>query len=85
MSIAHGSELLTEKQAAELMALSVKTLQGWRFTGKGPRFIKVGTKSVRYQVADILGWIDLQRRQSTSDPGTNAERDCNLLSPWGDK
>lgn len=77
--------LVNERHAAEIMGISVKTAQGWRFKGDGPRFVKIGKKAIRYQICDIFEWIDQQRRQSTSDSGTNAGRDCNLLSPWGEE
>jgi helix-turn-helix protein len=37
-----------ESQAANLLGVSVRTLQAWRFRGGGPRYIKIG-RAVRYQ------------------------------------
>jgi predicted DNA-binding transcriptional regulator AlpA len=45
--------LLNEKDAANHLALSVHTLRRWRVLGHGPRFLKIGTKAVRYAVADL--------------------------------
>lgn len=45
--------LLTEKQAAEILNVSHRTLQAWRVRGGGPRFVKMG-KSVRYSRAALL-------------------------------
>src|SRR5215212_11480120 len=39
--------LLDEHRAAEQLGLSVKTLRRWRWVGRGPPFIKLGT-AVRY-------------------------------------
>ena len=39
--------LLNEKQVAEVLNLSVKTIQRYRLYGGGPEFIKIN-KSVRY-------------------------------------
>lgn len=50
--------LLTEEQAAELLALSVRTLQAWRPRGAGPRFVRAG-RAIRYRKADLAAWIDL--------------------------
>lgn len=61
--------LLTERQAAESLSLSVRTLQGWRVSGGGPLFVKLGGRCVRYRVRDIERWIEERRRSSTSDPG----------------
>lgn len=40
--------LVTEERAAELLALSVRTLQAWRLRGAGPAFVRAGA-AVRYQ------------------------------------
>jgi hypothetical protein len=48
--------LLTEEQAAELLALSVRTLQAWRLRGAGPAFVRAGS-AVRYQRIAIADWI----------------------------
>lgn len=38
---------LTVEETAELLSVSVKTLEAWRRLGKGPEFVKLG-RSVRY-------------------------------------
>lgn len=38
---------LTVEEAAEVLCVSVKTLEAWRRLGKGPVFVKLG-RSVRY-------------------------------------
>jgi len=47
---------LTEKQVAEMMSLSVKTLQRWRLFGEGPEWKKFGT-AVRYPADALQAWI----------------------------
>jgi predicted DNA-binding transcriptional regulator AlpA len=61
--------LLTEKQTAERLALSVRTLQGWRVSGGGPPFVKMGGRCVRYRARDIERWLEERLRASTSDSG----------------
>lgn len=39
--------LITEKQAAEKLGLASSTLKRWRWSGRGPAYIKLGA-SVRY-------------------------------------
>jgi excisionase family DNA binding protein len=58
--------LLTEVQAAELLNLSVRTLQAWRSQGRGPRFVRAG-RAVRYRLADLIKWINEQ----TVSPGSS--------------
>lgn len=60
--------LINEGEAARRLGLSVKTLRRWRWAGKGPRFLKIGA-AVRYDPADLQGFIEAGRRTSTSDRG----------------
>ena len=62
------NQLLDEKQAAALLKLSVKCLQGWRVRGGGPPFVKLG-RAVRYEVPALEAFIQEAVRRSTSDPG----------------
>jgi hypothetical protein len=49
--------LLNEVQAADLLNLSVRTLQAWRITGAGPRFVRAG-RAIRYRRSALVAWID---------------------------
>jgi hypothetical protein len=62
------NKLLTEKQVAALLEVSVKTLQGWRYRGCGPRFVKFG-RLVRYRMTDLEAFVLEALRTSTSDRG----------------
>lgn len=47
-------ELLTERQVADWLQVSVRTVQHWRHTGQGPAWVKVnGGRLVRYRVSDV--------------------------------
>ena len=63
--------LLTEKEAAKVLRISVRTLQGWRVDGGGPKFLKIG-RSVRYRLSALRDYIYNAERRSTSDPGPAA-------------
>lgn len=67
-----GPLLLTEKDVAQLLGYSPRTLQKWRAAGVGPRFVKAN-RSVRYRREDLLLWIKDRIRRSTSDPGGSEE------------
>ena len=60
-----ASTLLNEQQAAETLALSVRTLQAWRVRGGGPRFVKLG-RAVRYRPDDLNAFIADAERLNTS-------------------
>ena len=66
---AHG--LVNEHQAAQVLGLSVKTLRRWRWSGRPPRFVKLGG-AVRYDPADLAAFIKAARRTSTTDTGKAA-------------
>lgn len=49
-------DLLNEVEAADLLRLSVRTLQAWRCKGIGPRFVRIG-RIIRYRRGDLTDWI----------------------------
>lgn len=61
--------LMTEKEAAQVVGFSVRTLQAWRVRGAGPRFVKVSARCVRYRQRDLEEWVEERLRSSTSDRG----------------
>lgn len=58
-------ELLDERQVANLICHSVRTIQKWRVSGKGPHFFKLG-RSVRYSRSEVMSWVMERRRAHTS-------------------
>ncbi|MGH3426018.1 MAG: helix-turn-helix transcriptional regulator [Mycobacteriales bacterium] len=57
---------MREREVAELLGCSIRTLQGWRWRGGGPPFIRVG-RSVRYDPSGLRAWVGAQTRRNTSD------------------
>lgn len=49
--------LLTEVQTADLLRLSVRTLQAWRTKSFGPAFVRAG-RAIRYRRRDLFAWLD---------------------------
>lgn len=58
---------LIEREVAELTRLSVRTLQGLRHRGGGPRWVKLGARAVRYRLEDVQAWVDEGARRTTGD------------------
>lgn len=52
------SNLLDERQLAALLRVSVSTLRNWRVGRRGPPFVKLGLRAVRYRVADVERFIE---------------------------
>jgi hypothetical protein len=57
--------LVTEEDAAILLNVSTRTLQRWRVTGLGPKFVKAG-HSVRYSEQSLSAWVASHTVGSTS-------------------
>tara|TARA_R110000851_G_scaffold72099_1_gene160004 strand:+ start:1426 stop:1650 length:225 start_codon:yes stop_codon:yes gene_type:complete len=53
-------DLLDENQAAVSLSIAVQTLRNWRWKGIGPRFRKIGARTVRYHRADLAAFIERQ-------------------------
>ena len=60
---------LTVREAAALLRLSEITMARWRIEGNGPPHYKFGRRVV-YARSDLIAWTEVQRRQSTSEPGS---------------
>jgi predicted DNA-binding transcriptional regulator AlpA len=58
--------LLNEHDVAQLLGVSVRTLQRQRVRGDGPRYVKLG-KRVLYREQDIEAYVESRVRQSTSE------------------
>ena len=62
MTIRH----LNQIELAARLNISPRTLERWRWTGEGPRFMKVGGRVV-YRLEDVEGYEDSQQRNSTAE------------------
>ena len=59
--------LLTPKEAAKLLKVSVSWLAKARMRGDGPPYIYMGGRSIRYSEAALLQWMKSRQRLSTSE------------------
>ncbi|CAJ0738004.1 hypothetical protein R77592_04497 [Ralstonia mannitolilytica] len=53
-----ASQLIKEDLLSEWLDQPISTLQKWRVTGKGPKYVKFKNGTVRYQVGTIRHWIE---------------------------
>jgi excisionase family DNA binding protein len=58
--------LLTPKEAAKLLKVSVSWLAKARMRGDGPPYIRIG-RSIRYTEAALIQWMKSRQRLSTSE------------------
>jgi predicted DNA-binding transcriptional regulator AlpA len=59
--------LLTPKEVARLLKVSLSWLAKARMRGDGPPFIKISPRSIRYADAAIAQWTKGRQRLSTSE------------------
>jgi len=45
--------MMIEQELGSRWQISIKTLQRWRSLHKGPKFIKLENRAVRYRLADV--------------------------------
>ena len=62
-------EAVSTRAASRITGVPICTLETWRSRGGGPPFLKLGSKTVRYQRRELLEWMAGQRRRDTSDAG----------------
>jgi predicted DNA-binding transcriptional regulator AlpA len=58
--------LLTQREAADFLQLSVRTLERYRVSGGGPEYVQISRRCVRYRPEDLNAWVELRRRRNTS-------------------
>jgi predicted DNA-binding transcriptional regulator AlpA len=60
-------QLLTEKEAAELLGMTPRFLQARRVRGNGPPFVRISSRAIRYRVSDLESWVRDRLRTSTAE------------------
>lgn len=58
--------VLTNKEAARKLGISHRTLEDWRLTNRGPRFVKLG-RLVRYRLGDLLDFMERNSFMNTAE------------------
>jgi hypothetical protein len=59
--VGESSDLVDEVGLARRLKVARSTLQNWRYTGRGPRWIKLG-RLIRYRVADVDAFLAANTR-----------------------
>lgn len=62
-------KLLRTAEAAEIIGADRRTLDNWRNLGRGPVYVKLNKRNVRYALADLLDYIN----QHKIEPGGRHE------------
>lgn len=67
--------LLESSIIADLLGTTPQNLAQMRYRGTGPRFIKLGVRSVRYRWSDVEAWLEantLTQSDQDHEPKTAA-------------
>ena len=59
--------LMRQEDAAQMLGVSPRALEAWRYRGGGPRYIRISGRCIRYRRSDIMTWIAERERHSTSE------------------
>ncbi len=54
----NDGKYLSETELSALLRVSQRTIQRWRANGDGPPFIRVGAKSIRYELSSCKAWAE---------------------------
>ena len=54
-------KLMTDIEVAEYLHYSTRTVRNWRYTDKGPKWIRVGG-GIRYRPEDVETWLEANPR-----------------------
>jgi predicted DNA-binding transcriptional regulator AlpA len=65
-------ELIFPPELAKSLGLTEGHLAQLRYTGKGPKFVKLTGRQVRYRPTDVAEWLEAQTRTRTD--GSEAGR-----------
>lgn len=58
--------LLSQTQVAGMLGVAARTMERWRYEGRGPRFVRVGGRRL-YRRADVDDFIQRGLATSTRD------------------
>ena len=70
--LAFWESLIDEAAGAEFADVTVRCMQGLRYRGGGPKYVRLSSRCIRYRRRDIREWAEARLRSSTSDQGTKA-------------
>lgn len=63
--------MINTADAAGMLGVSTHTLRGWRNADAGPPWYKI-EGSIRYNLADLLEWIEQQAVDGARDSASNS-------------
>lgn len=74
-NLANTQTLLHERDAANILGMSIAWMQKARYLGNGPRYVKVAGQSgraVRYKVSDLTDYINSNLVETIDSKSTHS-------------
>jgi len=65
--------LLNEEQAAAFIGVTRRAMQAWRISGKGPLYIRISSRCIRYKKPHLIEWGEAHIQMSTSQDKQGVE------------
>lgn len=53
-----NDRLVAQREAAGFLGVSPNTLNFWRTKGRGPKYVAISNRCVRYRVSDLTAWVN---------------------------
>jgi hypothetical protein len=57
---------MDERAAAEFLGMTPRFLQLARMSGKGPPYIRISARAIRYKPETLRAWLEERERTSTA-------------------
>lgn len=54
-------EMLPPQEAAKILNVAHNTLRFWRHERRGPAFVRIGERLIRYRRVDLEAWVERHR------------------------
>lgn len=58
-------ELSTPKILSETIGIPIGTLAFWRHAGRGPKFLRLSGRVIRYRKTDVAEWLSESVQETT--------------------
>jgi predicted DNA-binding transcriptional regulator AlpA len=69
-----SESLISQRNAAAFLNLSVRTMEGMRSRGVGPKFVRLSARCVRYRWSDVQAWLETREVSPQPSDEMNCER-----------
>lgn len=64
---------LRPAELAEQIGVPIATLERWRNTGRGPRFVRLNPRCFRYLETDVLSWLESRAVDTDDAPAVEGD------------